>query len=96
MRKQLPTALVLVLLPILCTAQFGDITIETDTDEESNPQVQCERWAKQDGVIGTADYNLYMEDCLNRFTVPLEDIPSADTPDAPSPAAKEQSSFKPK
>ena len=96
MSKQLTTALVLALYPILGVAQFGDITIETDTDEESNPQVQCERWAKQDGVVGTADYDLYMEDCLNRFAVPVEDFPSADAPDAPPPAAKEQSGSKPK
>lgn len=96
MRIQITTTLLLALLPILCTAQLGDITIEADTDEESNPQVQCERWAKQDGVVGTADYGLYMEDCLNRFAVPVEDIQNADTPDLSSPAIKEPSRSKPK
>ena len=62
------------LMPTLNAAQVGDINLDSDKDEESNPQVQCEKWAKQDGVVGTPDYALYIDDCLTRFTAPEDDI----------------------
>lgn len=96
MRKQFITILMSALFPLFCAAQVGDITIEKDTDEEANPQLQCEKWAKQDGVVGTADYDLYMEDCLNRFAVPNEDITTpSEIPDIQLPSDKLQNESKP-
>lgn len=96
MRKQFITILMSALFPLFCAAQFGDTTIEKDTDEEANPQLQCEKWAKQDGVVGTADYDLYIEDCLNRFAVPNEDITSpAEVPEIPPPTGTVQNGSKP-
>lgn len=77
------------LAPMLNAAQAGDISIDPEKDEESNPQVQCEKWAKQDGVVGTPDYDLYMDDCLTRFTAPDEEIfieeaaPAEEVPEMP-------------
>lgn len=74
MRSWIAVVIAGAFMPSLHAAQAGDISIDPDKDEESNPQVQCEKWAKQDGVVGTPDYELYMDDCLTRFTVPEEDI----------------------